>query len=224
MREACNLEAPFCASLVHGDGRACLHRSECQCYRDGHCPFPKGKKRPTVSKCRPLNAVDLSCLPRRFNCHLFKSVEALAEDYLRKAGVEGPPVPSELVTIFDPNRKVEVRYVPLKVYHGGAWLLGEEWVIHLNARAPRRVKRYTLFHEAFHIVSRTVCPSFSKLDLNYRPINELLADYFSICILMPKQWVKEYWAKTGSVQRMSQIFDVPESALRKRLRQLSLTE
>ena len=148
----------------------------------------------------------------------------MAEDYLRKGGVEGPPVPSELVTIFDPTREVEVRYVPLRVYHGGAWLLGDEWVIHVNAREPRCVKRYTLFHEAFHVVSRAVCPSFKKFDLSYRPVNELLADYFSTCILMPRQWVGEYWAKTGSVPKMSRIFDVPESALRKRLRQLGLTE
>lgn len=224
MKGACNLEAPFCASLVEGDGWACLHWSNCQCCRDGYCPFPEERLRTTVPKSRHLDALVLSYLRQCVNCQLFKSVEALAEDYLRKGRVEGPPVPSELVSIFDHHRKIEIRYVPLKVYHGGSWLLGEEWVIHLNAREPRCVQRYTLFHEAFHIASRTVCPSFRKVDLNYRPINELLADYFSICILMPKQWVKEYWAKTGSMQRMLQIFDVPESVLRKRLRQLSLTD
>ena len=224
MKKACNLDAPFCSSLVQGSGRACLHWSNCQCYRDGYCPFPEERMSATVPKSRRLDALVLSYLRQCVNCQLFNSVEALAEDYLRKGGVERPPVPSELVSIFDDHRKIEVRYVPLKVYHGGAWLLGEVWVIHLNAGEPRCMQRYTLFHEAFHIVARTVCPSFRKFDLSYRPINELLADYFSTSILMPKQWVREYWAKTGSVHRMLQIFDVPESALRKRLRQLSLTE
>lgn len=52
--------------------------------------------------------------------------------------------------------------------------------------------------------------------------NELLADYFAICILMPRQWVREKWAEVKHLNRMVEIFDVPKPAMYIRLKQLGL--
>jgi len=52
--------------------------------------------------------------------------------------------------------------------------------------------------------------------------NELLADYFAACILMPREWVKRKWAEVENLDRMAEIFDVPKPAMCIRLRQLGL--
>jgi len=39
---------------------------------------------------------------------------------------------------------------------------------------------------------------------------------------MPREWVKEKWAEIKDLDRMSEIFAVPESAMYMRLRQLGL--
>jgi len=52
--------------------------------------------------------------------------------------------------------------------------------------------------------------------------NELLAGHFAICILMPRQWVKEKWAEVKHLDRMIKIFDVPKPAMYIRLKQLGL--
>ncbi|GAG36112.1 unnamed protein product [marine sediment metagenome] len=53
--------------------------------------------------------------------------------------------------------------------------------------------------------------------------NELLADYFAVCILMPREWVKEKWAEVKDLDKMAEIFDVPKSAMCIRLKRLGLT-
>jgi Zn-dependent peptidase ImmA (M78 family) len=52
--------------------------------------------------------------------------------------------------------------------------------------------------------------------------NELLADYFAMCILIPRQWLREKWAEVKDLDRMSVIFDAPKTAICIRLRQLGL--
>jgi len=155
-------------------------------------------------------------------CWVLATVELLATEYLARQGVDRPPVASELITLFDQRRKIEVRLVPLKVHHGAAWLTGGEWVIQLNARESRAARRHTLFHEAFHIVCRNAVPAFNKAALIHRPFWEILADHFATCFLMPKEWVEERWPMVQDVPRMARIFDVSVSAMRRRLNQLGL--
>lgn len=136
------------------------------------------------------------CMYRRrpSHCCVLAAVEKLAGCYLEGQHVLGPPVASELINAFDKSRKVEVRLVPsLKAIHGAVWLLGKEWVIQLNSREPRRARRYTMFHEAFHIVYRKALPAFKKVGLSHNPFADVLADHFATCFLMPKKWVEERW-------------------------------
>jgi hypothetical protein len=155
-------------------------------------------------------------------CWVLADVEELARDYLTVAGVSEPPVPSELIDIFDASKKVEVRLVPLKALHGVVWQLGKGWIIQLNSRDPRRVRRYSLFHEAFHIACRITYPAFDKAEVRHTSFNEVLADHFATCLLMPKEWVEECWPRFQDVWTMADRFDVPKRQMRKRLNQLGL--
>lgn len=157
-------------------------------------------------------------------CWVLAAVEKLAADYLAREGVHHLPVASELINVFDESRKVEVRLVPLKALHGAVWLLGRDWVIQLNARESRSVRRYTMFHEAFHIAHRIACHAFKKVEPSHTSFNDVLADHFATCFLMPKGWVEERWSTVGDVRTMAGIFDVPITEMRRRLSQLSLLE
>jgi Zn-dependent peptidase ImmA (M78 family) len=63
---------------------------------------------------------------------------------------------------------------------------------------------------------------FKKRGLERGSFNELLADYFASCILMPREWVKKKWAETKDLDRMAEIFAVPKSAMCIRLKWLGL--
>ena len=113
--------------------------------------------------------------------------------------------------------------MPLKIYNGATWFLGNKWIIQLKASDTSTDKRFTLFHEAFHILVRCRAgPVFRARGIKEGSFNELLADYFAACILMPRDWVKEKWAEVKDLDRMAEIFDVPSPAMFIRLRQLGL--
>ncbi len=153
----------------------------------------------------------------------FQLVERLAYKYLKKGKVHGPPTPTVLVALLDPKRTVEIRKIPLKAHHGAIWGLKNRWIIQLRSRDPPAMRRHTLFHEAFHILAhRSGSPVFRKMGIDAGYFNEWLADYFAICILMPREWVKEKWAEVKDVDRMTESFNVPKVAMLIRLRQLGL--
>jgi len=147
-------------------------------------------------------------------CELLVQVENQANGFLRAAGITRPPVPIDLVKTFDPDRPVEIRFLPLQAHYGAAWLLGDEWVLHLNANQPPLMNRYVAFHEGYHIVCRLSGLRDGRADDGCRPFNEVTADYFAASILMPRDWVLEYWPKVRSVAQMVEIFQAPEAAVR----------
>lgn len=154
---------------------------------------------------------------------LFQLVEMLAQRYLRMGKVHCLPVPTGLVKIFDQQHTVEVRQVPLKVCHGAIWYHKDGWVIQVKESDPSATKRFTLFHEAFHILAHCrTTPVFSKRGSIVGSFNELLADEFASCILMPREWVVENWTKVSDLDSMAEYFDVPKPAMCLRLRQLGL--
>jgi Zn-dependent peptidase ImmA (M78 family) len=101
-----------------------------------------------------------------------------------------------------------------------AW---EEWIIQLKADETFSMRRFTLFHEAFHILAHCGgTPVFRKGGAIRSSFNELLTDYFATCLLMPRQWMRETWAEVKDLDRMAEIFDAPKAAVCVRLRQLGL--
>jgi len=160
---------------------------------------------------------------------IFQLVERLAKGYLARAEVHCPPVPTELIHLADEQHPIEVRLLSLKIYHGAIWYLKGRcqkgrWIIQLNRSAPPARRRFSLFHEAFHIVAhcRATTPLFRKREHGGGSFNELLADYFAGSILMPREWVRERWAEVEDLDSMAKIFDVPKPLMWIRLKEMDL--
>jgi len=156
-------------------------------------------------------------------CRLCQLVERLAEAYLEMGRIRCPPVSTKLVKVFDPENPVEIRQLKLKAYHGAIWSQQDGWVIQVKDSDAAPTVRFTIFHEAFHILAHCrTTPVFRKRGSVVGSFNELLADYFAFCILMPREWVAEKWAEVRNLERMAEIFVVPKSAMCIRLRQMGL--
>ena len=121
-------------------------------------------------------------------------------------------MPTELVSLAD-EQHIEVRLVPLMAYHGAIWHLKDGWVIQLNKNDPTAIRRFTEFHVAFHILThRKASPVFRKRGLKAGYFNELLAERFATCMLMPKKWVRENREERNDLSKVVETFDVPKSA------------
>ena len=150
-------------------------------------------------------------------------VEKLANKLLNIRGFQSPPVPNELAELCDETRTIEIREVPLSAYHGAIWALGDNWVIHLNSNDEPGIKRHTLFHEAFHVMAHCKgSPVFKRTGSDRINFNELLADYFAMCVLMPRDWVIEKWAECANAPKMAVLFGVSLSSMNLRLKWLHL--
>ena len=144
-----------------------------------------------------------------------RSMEKLADEYLRRGGISGPPVPTELALLADERRTIEVRTVPLTTHSGGLWQLNDEWVIHLNRNDSPARQRMALFHEVFHILAHcraTPTPLFKKEGFQQGSFNELAADCFALHVLTPTEWLKEKWAEASDLDKIAEIFIVPRAA------------
>lgn len=147
-------------------------------------------------------------------CQMLLRVEDLANRLLQAARVTEPPVPMELVHGFDPERAVEIRYLPMSCHYGAVWFVNDAWVLHLNSNQPPSMNRYVAFHEGYHILCRLSAMSEGDSGDNCRPFNEALADYFAASILMPRDWLIDRWPGIRSIPGLSELFQAPESAVR----------
>ncbi len=225
MSQLPEFESLLSVILAEGKGCYCPHRDTCGYADNAWCRhITREGNGIKILEYKDLNIAHCVYRERPGCCWVLAAVEKLAAEYLTTGQVHCPSVASDLITLFDGSRKIEVQLVPLKAHHGAVWLTGEGWVIQLNARESHRVRRHTVFHEAFHIACRNASPAFKRLDLKNRPFRELLADHFATCFLMPKKWVEERWPAVQNVRKMADIFDVSVSPMRQRLRQLGLLE
>lgn len=214
MREACLPETatrPAGADTVAQD---CPFEHRCPCRKGSWCRQKREQARRehraygmlTLEGCR-----DGHC---EHPCVLLHDVESQANGILAAAGISGPPVPLDLVRRLDPERPVEIRYLPLHAHHGAVWRIGDEWVLHLNENQPLPMARYVAFHEGYHIVCHVSALYEAETADGCRPFTEATADYFAASILMPRQWVLDYWPRVRSINRMAEIFQAPEPAVR----------
>ena len=156
-------------------------------------------------------------------CRICRLVERMAKAYLKAGSALGPPVSTELVRLFDPQNPLEIRQLKLKAYHGAIWSQHDGWVIQVKDSDTAPTMRFTIFHEAFHILAHCrTTPVFRKRGSIVGSFNEFLADYFALCMLMPREWVVEKWTEVKDLDRMAEIFAVPKSAMCIRLRKLGL--
>lgn len=155
---------------------------------------------------------------------IFRLVLRLAEKYQAEAGIDRPPVPDNVITKASDGLPIEVRWVPLNAYHGAIWRQDSHWVVHLNSRDKPARQRFTLYHEIFHILAHgEATPVFKKRAGGKEgTFNELLADHFSACILLNKEWVEKIWPEVRDIGRMAAIFEVPKPVMYLFLRGIDL--
>ncbi len=146
---------------------------------------------------------------------IFRLVRKLARKYRDRNWTCNLPVPDNLILKATDNLPIEVRSVPLRAYHGATWRLSDCWVVQLNSNDLPARKRFTLYHEIFHILAHCkATPVFQKKGSGREGyFNEILADHFAGIILMPQKWLVKKWAETKDLDQMAAIFDVPKQVM-----------
>jgi hypothetical protein len=220
-------EAELWSYVSSGNGEHCPLRSQCETKPAcGWCPDDNRERLNQFLEQDEVTLPSSDFIETNIDGQtgrLFLLVELLAQKYLQAGKVKCPPVSTALIGSIVQGGITEVRHLPLKAYHGAIWHPKAEWIVQLKADDTPAMKRFTLFHEAFHILAHCRCtPVFKKRGLEQGSFNELLADYFATCLLMPRRWVREKWAEVKDLGGMAEIFDVPKSAVCIRLRQLGL--
>jgi len=213
-------ESEFWSLITSGDGEQCpLYE---QCRQKPVCGYCISEHKESL--CRLLDTSNFDPADYQFLSEIkvkgiLYLVEKLAHKYLEMGDASSPPVPDKLVTLCARGQPLEVRELPLKLYQGAIWQLNGKWIIYLDADSTFGRKRFTLFHEAFHIIAHDkAVPVFRTRGCEKGAFNELLAEYFAGCILMPAAWMREWWAEVRDVDRMAEIFDVPKTAMWLRLK------
>lgn len=154
----------------------------------------------------------LSPLRQLDHCRFHQCARALAQKCLDKAGIDRPPVPDEIVYQIDPKKRIEVRLLPLKRYHGALWHIDDSWIIYLNSNdAPGR-RRIALFHEYFHILANCKGQKLfasSKVKIAEQSLpTEIFADSFAALLLVPRQWILDAFPKIRDVKQIAAICNV----------------
>jgi predicted transcriptional regulator len=149
--------------------------------------------------------------------------EQQAERLLELVGCTEPPVSEDIVTLLP---GVEVRLVPTLPASGmTAWERGR-WQVRLNADEPRTRQRFTLAHEAKHILDGPL------VDVIYRHLPdgparnvhiESVCDHFAGSLLMPRRWLADRWQRgQRDPAALAWLFDVSQQAVLVRLQVLEL--
>jgi hypothetical protein len=203
-------------------GKCCPHETECACRTGGWCPEARARPPEAEQEYPMMYLAGCSFAYNHCCCRVLDEIEDLAAEYLRQADVSGPPVPVDVINLFDQRRPIEIRFLPLRRFLGCTWLVEKEWVVHLNSNASPEVNNFTAFHEGFHIICGNSGLAFSRAGRRYRPVSERLADYFAASILMPRNSVRGIWPEVKDIGRMAGIFKVPEPVMKDWLTRLRL--
>lgn len=99
------------------------------------------------------------------------------------------------------------------------------WRIVLKADEPRQRQRFTLAHEAKHVLDD---PLIERSHAHLKPHrqrerSERLCNYFAACVLMPRPWLKHDWyGGLQNVHALARRYYVSDVAMTTRLRELGL--
>jgi len=217
-------ESELWSYISQGDGEHCPFYSDCHIrQKGGWCPDENRERLDQLEDSKQFDLKDYDFVECGACEGVFKIVEELAQGLLKKGNVHGPPAPNWLVSLVDEHNPIEIHLLPLKAFHGAIWRLKDRWIVQLNKNDPSAVRRFSLFHEAFHILAHSnTTPVFSKRGALRGSFNERLATYFSTCILIPNKWLKEKWAEVHDLDKMAELFDVPKPTMCIRLKRLGL--
>jgi len=151
--------------------------------------------------------------------------ELQANRLLEAAEVREPAVPDSVITNL-PRVTVE-RMGRIPVSGSVRWSKGL-WVIALNRHEPAVRQRFSLAHEAKHILDApfgdVLYPGWRGLSAEDR--TEQVANHFAACLLMPKAWVRRAYFTHGvtNLPRLAAQFEVSQAAMRYRLESLGVLQ
>jgi Zn-dependent peptidase ImmA (M78 family) len=136
-------------------------------------------------------------------------------------GVRAPPVD---VTGIARQLGVVLHHVPNPGWFGAVSSTDDHAEIWISTNQSGVKQRFTLAHELGHLLQHPLAVAYR--DLNYEPGTSSIereANHFAACLLMPAWMMGAAMHSTGgSVHRMAHLFDVSESAMSFRLRNLGL--
>jgi len=149
------------------------------------------------------------------NDKLYFLVTKLAKKWAKRAYLSAFAVPVKVILDICPDQPVEIRMLSLKSAHGAVWRLTDAWVIHLNSNDSPARRRFTLYHEIFHVIA--YCnrqPAFRKdQDHPKGDFNEMLADLFADKMILPYEMMRNKWRRIKNVKKMAVAFNVPETVM-----------
>jgi len=217
-------ESELWSYISSSDGEHCPLYATCISKPQGNlCPCDYVGYVQELLATRQFDPADYDFLERIRFCTIFKLVEKLANKYLKKGNVKQPPVTTELIPLADKKHPIEVRLVPMTCCNGATWNIDDCWVIQLNENDPLATRRFTLFHEVFHVITRcNGCHSLKGRVDRGHSFYELLAERFAVSILMPREWVKKKWLEGNDLDGMAEIFIVPKPVMYIELKLLRL--
>ncbi len=160
-------------------------------------------------------------------CPVFESVERLAYSFLKNAGIEFMPVPSGVAHLADQTRPLEIHSLHLNHCHGALWELDSTWLLQIREQDSFPQKRFTIFHEVFHILTHSTAHelpahSIGHCQSNWTTFRDLVADVFACYVLMPRNHVERKWLFYKSLTKMSRCFIVPAPVMWLRLKRMGL--
>jgi Zn-dependent peptidase ImmA (M78 family) len=154
----------------------------------------------------------------------FVIAERQATLLLKLHGITEGPVPSTIITEL-PCLKVATR-TPMASSGATKWMK-PRWVILLNGLEPVARQKFSLGHEAFHVVLHPYAKQFFSRPMTGadRLFVEGLCDYFAGCLWMPRTFVKRAFASgVQDYVDLARMFQVSPQAMHVRLLQLGLVD
>jgi Zn-dependent peptidase ImmA (M78 family) len=120
---------------------------------------------------------------------------------------------------------VELTVAPDLAVSGMHEFVRGRWLIAIRGRDHITRRRFTLARELWHVVTDSRDDLFVTADAaQLGHWARECADYFAACLLMPKAWVYQAWARgIRDIRFLAAHFVVSRPAMARRLRDLGLT-
>lgn len=154
----------------------------------------------------------------------YKPRPILIADQLRiRYGMTEPPINAGLV-IFDYPVRVVLRDWNSEL--SGVFVRGKAIShIGLNANHPVERRNFTLWHEFYHFLEHKDVLLCEDNQYTVRSRLEQEADLFAANLLMPEEWVREYFARfKGNCRALARRFGVSITAMEIRLQRFGLED
>ena len=155
------------------------------------------------------------------------SIEAKTNDLLINAYGSNISLPVSLAKI--------VSYLGLTISTGhfeddniDGYYVKSEKTIYISSSAPLSRKLFTIAHEIGHFLlhnkEREVFYRTDSLNIDIQDqTEEQEANWFAASLLMPENYIREYWDDVQNIHEMALIFNVSQIAMAYRLKNLKIT-